>query len=208
MAHILLLNGPNLNLLGAREPGLYGHVTLEQIHERMMQLAAKPATRLRIPEQLGGGADRPDPSGARGPRRLHPLQSGRVHAHQRRAAGRPARREDSVHRGALSATCTRAKPFRHHSYFSDIAGRHHHRSWRDRLRTRIARGRASAGRQRGEAQLNISHTKKEIGEPADGYPQGQEADRAARGVRDLRNRDQGRRGTRADQPPPAGWRAD
>jgi 3-dehydroquinate dehydratase-2 len=46
MAHLLLLNGPNLNLLGVREPGLYGHVTLEQIHERMAQLAAEAGHRL------------------------------------------------------------------------------------------------------------------------------------------------------------------
>jgi 3-dehydroquinate dehydratase II len=41
MAHILLLNGPNLNLLGAREPGVYGRVTLDQVHQRMAQLAAE-----------------------------------------------------------------------------------------------------------------------------------------------------------------------
>lgn len=46
MAHILLLNGPNLNLLGVREPSLYGHVSLEQIHARMTQLAAEAGHRL------------------------------------------------------------------------------------------------------------------------------------------------------------------
>ncbi len=46
MAHILLLNGPNLNLLGLREPGLYGQVTLAQVHERMTQLAAEAGHRL------------------------------------------------------------------------------------------------------------------------------------------------------------------
>jgi len=39
MADILLLNGPNLNLLGKREPGHYGNSTLSSIEEHLQQQA-------------------------------------------------------------------------------------------------------------------------------------------------------------------------
>jgi 3-dehydroquinate dehydratase-2 len=39
MATILVLHGPNLNLLGEREPGVYGDTSLNEINQSLQQLA-------------------------------------------------------------------------------------------------------------------------------------------------------------------------
>ena len=39
MANLLLLHGPNLNLLGTREPEVYGGQTLELINQRLIDIA-------------------------------------------------------------------------------------------------------------------------------------------------------------------------
>jgi len=41
MATILVLHGPNLNLLGTREPSIYGHTTLNDINVKLGEIATE-----------------------------------------------------------------------------------------------------------------------------------------------------------------------
>ncbi len=41
MASLLLINGPNLNLLGTREPGVYGATSLADVEARLQELASE-----------------------------------------------------------------------------------------------------------------------------------------------------------------------
>ena len=48
MKAILLLHGPNLNMLGLREPGVYGSMTLEEINQRAMELGRELGLEVRV----------------------------------------------------------------------------------------------------------------------------------------------------------------
>jgi 3-dehydroquinate dehydratase-2 len=54
--NVLVLHGPNLNLLGTREPDVYGKVTLAEIDEQLASQAAELAIELRCLQSNHEGA--------------------------------------------------------------------------------------------------------------------------------------------------------
>ncbi len=56
MVKILLVHGPNLNLLGWREPGIYGTVGFDEINRRMKEVAKENNVELRVFQSNSEGA--------------------------------------------------------------------------------------------------------------------------------------------------------
>ncbi|UJS23252.1 type II 3-dehydroquinate dehydratase [Thiothrix winogradskyi] len=121
MASILLLNGPNLNLLGKREPGHYGNMTLADIEARLTALADQQQQTLHCYQHNSEGAlvDR-----------IHQALTEQVdfilinpgaYTHTSIAL------RDALLGVAIPfieihlSNVHRREPFRHHSYLSDIA---------------------------------------------------------------------------------------
>jgi 3-dehydroquinate dehydratase-2 len=121
MARLLLLNGPNLNLLGTREPTLYGAATLASIEQRAMAVAKDAGHEL---EAFQSNAE-------------HQLID-RIHQAKRDGVAfiifNPAAftHTSVALRDALLAVAIpfievhltnihAREPWRHHSYFSDVA---------------------------------------------------------------------------------------
>ncbi|MDI9244301.1 type II 3-dehydroquinate dehydratase [Marinobacter sp. CHS3-4] len=121
MSTILVLHGPNLNMLGTREPAVYGHETLADINERLHNLAAEAGHHLlhlqsnaeyelieRIHDARGEGVDFILFNPAAFTHTSVALRDAIL------ASGIPF---IEVHLSNVHAR----EAFRHHSYFSDIA---------------------------------------------------------------------------------------
>jgi 3-dehydroquinate dehydratase II len=121
MARLLLLNGPNLNLLGIREPAIYGADTLESIEKRAAALAAELGHELQSFQSNAEHEliERVHRAGAEAVAFMivNPGAFTHTSVALRDALSGVAVPFIEVH---LSNTHAR-EPFRRHSYFSDIA---------------------------------------------------------------------------------------
>ena len=120
MATLLVLHGPNLNLLGTREPGVYGAVTLAQINQDLEQRACRGPSSAASAIECRVRADRAHPCRAqRGVDfiLINPAAFTHTSVALRDALLAVSIPFIEVH---LSNVHKR-EPFRHHSYFSDVA---------------------------------------------------------------------------------------
>jgi 3-dehydroquinate dehydratase-2 len=121
MARVLLLNGPNLNLLGSREPGIYGSCTLESIEKRAVELAREAGHELSAFQSNAEHEliERIHRSSAEGVEFLIFNPGAFTHTS---VALRDAILGVKLPFIELHLSNTQARePFRRHSYFSDIA---------------------------------------------------------------------------------------
>jgi 3-dehydroquinate dehydratase-2 len=121
MRHLLLLNGPNLNLLGTREPEVYGRTTLSDIEQELQALATAAGARLSCFQSNHEGAliDRIHAARTEGVEAIVINPGGLTHTSValRDALAGVALPFIEVH----ISNVHRREPFRHHSYLSDIA---------------------------------------------------------------------------------------
>lgn len=121
MASILLLNGPNINMLGRREPEIYGSETLDDIIENLEVLAEEFDVHLshfqsnaefalieRIHQAMDDGTDYII---------INPAAFTHTSVAIRDALATVAIPFIEIH----ISNVHKREPFRHHSYFSDLA---------------------------------------------------------------------------------------
>ena len=118
---ILVLHGPNLNLLGTREPQLYGHDTLAQIDTDLARIATEAGAELQSQQSNHEGVliDRIHAARLDGTRFIIINPGGLTHTSValRDALAGVALPFIEVH----ISNVHKREPFRHHSFLSEIA---------------------------------------------------------------------------------------
>jgi 3-dehydroquinate dehydratase-2 len=118
---LLVLNGPNLNLLGTREPGVYGSTTLPQIEQQLVEMAREHDAQITCYQSNHDGAliDRIHQARIEGVDAIIINPGGLTHTSValRDALAGVAIPFVEVH----ISNVHKREAFRHHSYLSDIA---------------------------------------------------------------------------------------
>lgn len=121
MSRLLVLHGPNLNLLGSREPGIYGHATLEEIDAGLRERAENAGIVIEIMQSNAEHVlvDRVQAAGRDGTTciLINPAAFTHTSVALRDALAAVALPFIEIH---LSNPHAR-EPFRQTSYFSDLA---------------------------------------------------------------------------------------
>jgi 3-dehydroquinate dehydratase-2 len=121
VARILLINGPNLNLLGTREPGIYGSTGLESIVSAVAQRATESGATLDHFQSNHEGAlvDRIQAAASDGTQfiLINPGAYTHTSVAMRDALAGVAIPFIEIHLSNVHAR----EAFRRHSYFSDLA---------------------------------------------------------------------------------------
>jgi 3-dehydroquinate dehydratase II len=119
--NVLVLHGPNLNLLGTREPAVYGSVTLSDIDRELTQIAKEAGSSLQSLQSNHEGVliDRVHAARTDGTDFIviNPGAFTHTSVALRDAIAAVAIPFVEVHLSNVH----RREPFRHHSYFSDLA---------------------------------------------------------------------------------------
>lgn len=119
MAHLLVLNGPNLNLLGTREPSVYGADTLAGIEARLRARFHREQLVFFQSNAEGALIDRIHAARGEGVQFIVINPGGLTHTS---VALRDALLGVSIPFIEVHLSNTFARePFRHHSYLSDVA---------------------------------------------------------------------------------------
>ena len=118
---VLVLHGPNLNLLGTREPGVYGATTLAEIDADLRRIAQEAGVALESYQSNheGGLVDRIQAAGRDGTRFIiiNPAAYTHTSVAIRDALAAVALPAIEVHLSNIH----KREPFRHHSYVSAVA---------------------------------------------------------------------------------------